>query len=100
MNKKQKNRKKIKQNIRNKNNNLKYKILIKLFFKILKSKEQVINSTIIKKKLENFSILLKYLDKSLKKKIFHRNNIKKKKKLANKVYNDFLKKVSTKVSSF
>ena len=70
MNKKQKNRKKIKQNIRNKNNNLKYKILIKLFFKILKSKEQAINSTIIKKKLENFSILLKYLDKSLKKKNF------------------------------
>ncbi len=100
MNKKQKNRKKIKQNVRNKNNNLKYKILIKLFFKLLKSKEQVINSTIIKKKLANFSILLKYLDKSLKKKIFHKNNIKKKKRLANKVYNGFLKKVSTKVSSF
>lgn len=82
MNKKQKNRKQIKQNYRNKKFNLKYKIIIKILFKILKSKEQVINSTVISNKLKNFSILLKYLDKSLKRKIFHKNNIKRKKKVS------------------
>lgn len=100
MNKKQKNRKQIKQNYRNKKYNLKYKIIIKILFKILKSKEQIINSTVISNKLKNFSLLLKYLDKSLKKNVFHKNNINRKKKLANKIYNEFFKKTQNKVSSF
>jgi len=98
MNKKQKNRKAIKQNNRNKKYNLKYKTIIKILFKILKSKEQIINSSIITNKAKNLSTLIKYLDKSLKKKIFHKNNILRKKKLANKIFNEFLKKI--KVSSY
>lgn len=85
-------KKSIKQNLRNRMLNLKYKSIIKALLKSLKAKEITITSEIIAKKLETLSNLIKFLDKSWKKKIYHKNNIIRKKKLAYKIFADFLKK--------
>lgn len=89
---KKKNKKSIKQNLRNRMLNLKYKFMVKNLLKTLKTKEITINSFVIANKLKTLTILIKYLDKSLKKKVFHKNAILRKKKLAYSLFNEFLKK--------
>lgn len=90
--KKKKDKKSIKQNLRNQMINLKYKFMIKNLLKTLKTKELIIDSFVISNKLKTLTTLIKYLDKSLKKRVFHKNAILRKKKLAYAIFNDFLKK--------
>jgi len=100
MNKKQKNRKHINQSLRNRVINRRYSSTIKYFTKLLKkhfsfidqlkktSKNQSIEITT--KKIEVISIaskLTSFLDKAVKKKVFHKNTVGRKKSKMQKMIN-------------
>lgn len=87
MNKKEKNRKNVKQNLRNRSINRRYKSIIKTLIKSVKSllKSLVVEQSLEiqerKKKLihEMKNKFFSFVDKSVKKRIFHKNNAARKK---------------------
>ena len=87
MNKKEKNRKNVKQSLRNRSINRRYKSIIKTLTKSVKNllKSLVVEQNLEiqerKKKLvhEMTSKFFSFVDKSVKKRIFHKNNAARKK---------------------
>ena len=97
---KQKNKKLIKKNLKNKILNQKYYFKISKLIKYIIIEIQIIkinlnlikikNKVILNKILKNLNYLL---DKSLKKKILHKNTINRKKSKINKYFFNFFKKL-------
>jgi small subunit ribosomal protein S20 len=85
MNKKQKNRKLVKQNKRNKIVNRRYSSTIKNLLKLVKSKIKILtlnpeNQTLLKSEIQNLvNSLYSIIDKAVKKGVIHKNNAARKK---------------------
>jgi small subunit ribosomal protein S20 len=93
MNKKQRNRKIVAQNRRNRMVNRRYSTTVKTLSKLFKAKVKTYNSTIMAEirsqiKTETLSIVKKYysiVDKAVKKNVIHKNNAARKKSSIGKI---------------